>query len=212
MAGCDFECVHVPCDGNLTRTQWNVLKSSDTATISVNGLSLTLAQPWDAYAGLTKVERNWYEAFCTQYTMNPYLYERFLQSDNTWSTYTPPLNHTFPFADSFHLTLSPPHPSETMMLSEVQVIHGDNQVWGNPQLWWDSFDDANELRTHVQYRRDAPPTIGHYSSHNFRATHRGKGSFLYFDLHVDLRDPVDLAPKGMKLSNELAPNAFFAAY
>lgn len=50
------------------------------------------------------------------------------------------------------------------------------------------------------------------TSHNFRATHRGKGSFLYFDLHVDLRDPVDLAPKGMNPSKELAPNGYYAAY
>lgn len=198
-------------DGNLTRSQWNTLKSSDTATIAVNGLTLTLAQPWDAYAGLTKLERNWYEAFCTQYTMNPYLYARFLQSDNTWSTYTPALNHTFPFTDSFHMTLSPPHPSETMMLSEVQVMT-NTQVWGSPELHWDSFGDVSDLRPRVQYRRDAAPTIGNYSAHNFRATHRGKGSFLYFDLLVDLRDPVDLAPKGMDPNKELAPNGFYAAY
>lgn len=203
--------VYMCPDGNLTRKQWEVLRSDVAATVSLNGQSVQLVQCFGGNANFSALELNWLEAFSTQYTVNHYLYRRFLESNGQWSDFTNAARPQ-PFSDSFHMRLAAPQPSQTMLLTEVQSVamlspgSAVGQVWGTPEFHWD-FSDANDMRSQVQYGKKAPK-IGFYSSHAPRATHRGRGNFLFFDLHVELHDPMDLAPNGM--GN--APNGYTAQY
>ena len=205
--------VYMCPDGNFSRKQWDTLRTSESATVSLHGQTLKLFQGFDnGNQFVSKLELNWLEAFSTQYTMNSYLYRKFLTANHKWDDYTDTANPQ-PFSDSFHMKLCAPNPSQTMLIGEVQMVsmiapgNSTGQIWGVPEFYWD-FGDATEMRSQVQYSKKSAPEIGFYNAHAPRATHRGRGSFLYFDLHVEQRDPMDLAPNGMGNT----PNGYRARY
>jgi hypothetical protein len=195
---------------NVQEEDLETLRTSG-ATVSINGMPFSLADPWGNYA--VSYEEMWHTS---SYAMNTDLARRSLQEGccgipgKHWHAGA----SNRPFLDEFHYKIATDHSAEVVLITEIQSLKSNTaKIWSLAGFWWHGWDSASEITKRVQWEEGVAPTAwgGNYEPAGIRAVHRRKASMLFFDLHAKAHNPVvDICPNGMNPGS--LPNGYTAQF